>query len=403
VILLLTTLLAVQDVETLIRQLGEDDPKAREKATQQLIELGPAVLEPLRSREKDPDSELRQRVATIVAEITRRDRIRLLCPRPANLTVSLKEVPVREALRAVLFPYGLEGNVYGRIDFLKTRKVTLELKDAPFWEAFDALQVAAGIAVEYYHSSFGVSFREGKGGVQLLPHADVGDLRFTAKHFIRDGKFTIQAEVVAPPVYRPLSETMEGVTFIDDKGRKIELSKEQYLHHERRSPDSLAVNWLWEGLPVETPTEDWSRVKIQGTLVRKFPRNAERFAADLGEAGTPVTFKAHGMTVNARWKKEPPLGKPPRDRWMVDYDWKDATPGKKYFAWIENAQGRWLVDGSQIECDNPQETAGKGGVGDMGAGATPPGKLVLISVEGEEEFRTPFTILGLNGPPKPEK
>lgn len=402
-ILLLLALLAVQDVESLIRQLGEDDPKVREKATQQLIERGPAVLDSLKSREKDPDSELRQRVSAIATEISRRERVGLLCPRPEKRSVSLKEVPVAEALRTVLFPYGLEPEFHGRIDFLKSRKVSLELKDAPFWEAFDALCRAGDVTVEYYFSSFGVSFRDGKGGVQRIPHADIGDLRFAAQHFIRESRFTIQSYVVAPPVYRPLDQGMEGVTFVDDKGRKVELLKEEYLHSERRSPGSLTKDWLWEGLPAETRIEDWSKVKIQGTLVRKFPRNAERFAVDLGDEGTPVSLNVQGMTVIARWKKEPPLGKPPRERWTVHFDWRDATPGKTYLAWIEDAKGRWLVDGYKIECEDGGEMAGKSEIGDMLAGPTPPGKLVLIHVEGEEELRTPFTIVGLNGPPKPEK
>lgn len=399
-ILFFLALLAAQDVEALVRQLGEDDPKVRDKASQALLEMGPAALQALKSHERDPDAELRERVATLTAEITRRERVSLLCPRPAKLHLSLKEVPVAEAVRAVLSPYGLEGHVYGAIDFLKTRKVTLELKDALFWEGFDALCKAAGITVEYYFPSFGVGFRDGQGGIQLIPHADVGDLRFTAHHVIRDGRYTLQVHVVAPPVYRPLAQKLEGMTFIDDQGRKIDLAQERYLDSDRRCPGSLTNDWLWEAFPAETRIEDWSRVKIQGTLVRKFPRNAERFGATLGEEGKPVRFNARGLTVNAHWRKDPPMGKPPRDRWTVLMDWTGAALGEMYLVWIEDAQGRWLVDGYQVECRDRDETAGKREIGDMLAGPTPPGKLVLIAVDGEEEFRTPFSIRGLNGPPK---
>src|SRR5207237_89787 len=124
-----------QDDGALIRQLGDNDPVVRDQATAALLERDVAVLEALRARKEDPDPELRQRTAAIAAEISRRDRVRLVRPRPKRVTVSLKDASVAVAVREVLSPFGLDTDFFGNHYFPKNRKVTLELREAGLWEA----------------------------------------------------------------------------------------------------------------------------------------------------------------------------------------------------------------------------------------------------------------------------
>jgi hypothetical protein len=79
--------------------------------------------------------------------------------------------------------------------------------------------------------------------------------------------------------------------------------------------------------------------------VQVFPHDLERFEAVLGEPENPVVIHPHGMTLTTQWHKEEPMGKPPRPRWKVSLGWKEAIIPKTYLLWIEDAQGRWLVDG----------------------------------------------------------
>ncbi len=401
--LLILALVALQDIDGLVRELGDDDSGVREKAVRRLLEIGPAAKGALKAREKDSDAELRLRVQALLAEIGRRERVGLLNPAPLKLTLSLKDAPVGDALRAVFSPYGLETSFTGRTDFVNTRKVSLELKDALFWEAFDTLCKSGGVTVDYFFSAFGISFQDGQGGVLTIPHSDIGDLRFIMKHFIRDGTYQIQVSVVAPPAYRLLSQRMVDVTYVDDQGRPVDLERDYEMKEHRRNPGSLMVNGLSQGRRKAPPdVADWSKVEVKGTLVRTVPRDLERFEAVFAGEQKPVEIGPHGMTLTALWRQTPPLGKPPRERWQVELAWKNATLKKNYLVWVEDAKGRWLVDGTEFETGTADHASGDKGFNDMGAGPTPPGRLVVVSVEGREEIRIPFSIRGFPGPPKGE-
>ncbi len=58
-----------EEIKTLVRKLGDDDFKTREKASQRLRELGRLAMPALRKAANDSDAEIRQRAARIVEEI----------------------------------------------------------------------------------------------------------------------------------------------------------------------------------------------------------------------------------------------------------------------------------------------------------------------------------------------
>jgi hypothetical protein len=58
-----------EEIKTLVRQLGDDDFKTRERASQRLRELGRFAMPALRKAANDSDAEVRQRASRIVEEI----------------------------------------------------------------------------------------------------------------------------------------------------------------------------------------------------------------------------------------------------------------------------------------------------------------------------------------------
>ncbi len=58
-----------QEIKTLVRQLGDDDFKVREKASQRLLELGRLAVPALQEASKSSDAEVRQRASRILEAI----------------------------------------------------------------------------------------------------------------------------------------------------------------------------------------------------------------------------------------------------------------------------------------------------------------------------------------------
>ena len=68
---LLFLALALQDVDALIRQLGDEDVKARDQATQALEELGARALSALRVASSSKDVEIAARAKALIPPIER--------------------------------------------------------------------------------------------------------------------------------------------------------------------------------------------------------------------------------------------------------------------------------------------------------------------------------------------
>src|SRR5690348_7394950 len=84
-------------VPRLIRQLGSDQFREREAATDALDGLGAAALEPLRKATKSEDAEVRRRAADLVQRIEKRvETARILAPLRVRLVY--QDTPVADAV-----------------------------------------------------------------------------------------------------------------------------------------------------------------------------------------------------------------------------------------------------------------------------------------------------------------
>src|SRR5260370_26384354 len=121
------------EVTKLISQLGSNQFKEREAATQALNVLGAPALTPLRQAAQAKDPEIRHRAEILAQQIQKRlETAQILEPKRVRLVLS--DRPLSEAVAELAgksgFPIQLEGAI-------KNRRITLDTGTTTFWEALD--------------------------------------------------------------------------------------------------------------------------------------------------------------------------------------------------------------------------------------------------------------------------
>jgi hypothetical protein len=128
-------------VDEILRRLAADDIDAREGAARELADLGPSALPLLRKRAATLEGEARGRVEEACRRIEREKKRSGVLPPLRLVTLDVKERPAKEVLEAIARQAGVE------IDFggaAPETPVTLSLKDAPPFKAFDEACRKAG-------------------------------------------------------------------------------------------------------------------------------------------------------------------------------------------------------------------------------------------------------------------
>lgn len=130
-------------VETLVRQLGSEKYRERDRATTALEKLGAPALKELRKASKSADRETARRAEELVRRIEERVLAeQILAPKKLRLKVSGVSVAeaVAELSKASGYPVQLRGDFAGRT-------VTLDTGETTFWEALDQLCGKAGLVL----------------------------------------------------------------------------------------------------------------------------------------------------------------------------------------------------------------------------------------------------------------
>lgn len=143
---------ADEAVTKMIKDLGADDYRVREKAGRDLAALGEKALPDMRAALMvTENAEVQRRLAVLVRKI---DHDRLVTPK--KVTMSFKEKTVAQALDEISRQTGykidfngragrvVQGGVGGNPDELKHN---FEFEDTPFWVAVDKVATVAGCVV----------------------------------------------------------------------------------------------------------------------------------------------------------------------------------------------------------------------------------------------------------------
>jgi len=278
-VILLLALAPLQDSpDELIRRLRSDRAEERDEAGKKLADLGAAAVPALEAARLDKDEEVARRAAAILRTIERRRR-EAEERKPRRLrSAALKDVPLEDAAKDVFGKFGASVKV-DPFGINVQNAVTLELKDAGFWEAVDQFCQAANVRVEPQMmlgtrcSALPIS--------RPLPWPvtfdTIGDVRVIAKLTVMGGAGDNHGDVTAhlgaafAPWAVPRRARIEGVKLA---GQAVE---EHPLHREFRAnepdlpakPELLTLAELWRGGDcVKRAKLDGVRtVSVEGTLV----------------------------------------------------------------------------------------------------------------------------------------
>lgn len=135
--LLLVLIVQVQDPASLIRQLDDEDPIVRERATQQLMKIGAPALPALRKASASRKPETVARARALIKRIERFEKLRTVIPPSKRVTLDMNDVTLEEVAASLAKQTGYKILVTRR---LRTRRVaSLVLKNVPLLEALTQL------------------------------------------------------------------------------------------------------------------------------------------------------------------------------------------------------------------------------------------------------------------------
>jgi hypothetical protein len=138
-----------QQIEKLVEQLASPRFAERERARQQLRQIGEPALEALRRALQSSDAEQRRRAAELVREIEDRQlQTRLLAPKRVRL--DLEDRSVAEAVQELARQSGYSLQLLDPQNTLSKHKITLHTGEVSFWEALDQLCQKAGLVEEFF-------------------------------------------------------------------------------------------------------------------------------------------------------------------------------------------------------------------------------------------------------------
>ena len=139
----------VHEIPRLITELGSNDFKKREAATQALDALGPAALQALNKASRGTDPEIRRRAERLAQLIEKRvETAQILEPKHVRLVC--QDMPISDALEDFSKKTGFAIQLGTEAWKFADRKITIDTGETTFWQALDQFCEKAGL-VERAH------------------------------------------------------------------------------------------------------------------------------------------------------------------------------------------------------------------------------------------------------------
>jgi hypothetical protein len=131
-------------IEKLVKQLTSGRFAEREKAQKKLEEIGRPAIPALKKATETGDPETKRRASDLIAKFEKEAQgAKILAP--TKVTLSYKDTPLKDALADFSKKTGYNLSLLDPENKLKDRKVTLEVAETSFWQAFDQFCAKAGL------------------------------------------------------------------------------------------------------------------------------------------------------------------------------------------------------------------------------------------------------------------
>ncbi len=374
---LLVALLLVQDPDALIDKLISGELAERDEAVNELIDLGPKALPALKKHAAHKDAEVKARVLQAIGEIERRERLKHVRPAPVRATMSIKDEPLDKAVEKVMAAYGLKGE--GTDSGADSKRVSMELKNAPLWTAIEALRRDAGVGTgtlvtRLVRTPLRFSASDAEAPAVF---ADVGDAGLVVTASKSKKLVTVSIRVMMPPASRPLSCTADEVV-VQAGGKKLTITRNDFMADElMRRPGCMTAGTVFMGTAPLEDVGDAAELEIGGTLATSWPRDVERGDVDI-DARETVTKTLGDVEVKVTSITET------KGRWKVEYQMRALREGAEegLVWWLEDKDGAWLGDGTPDYLGNSTVMTAK----PTGA----PARVVVARMTGKDAVRAPF-------------
>lgn len=156
-----------------VEQLGDNDFRKRDEASQALRDAGARALPALRKAINHPDAEIRRRVNDLLPEI---ETAVLLAPK--RVTFKMVNKPVKAAFDELIRQtgYQIEYNVTD-----PNHAYSFDFKDTPFWDAVEKISRETGLALQQGYGDDHVRLYAQNGYAPYV--VTWGAFRFTATGF----------------------------------------------------------------------------------------------------------------------------------------------------------------------------------------------------------------------------
>ena len=131
-------------ISEMIKALGDSSFEVREKAEKDLGLAGEPALEQLRKERKSEDPEIRRRVETLIKKIEMEsDNKKLIDPK--KITMKHSDAPVTEVIADLVKQSGYRIILEDKSRALESKKISVEMKEATFWEALETISMKANL------------------------------------------------------------------------------------------------------------------------------------------------------------------------------------------------------------------------------------------------------------------
>ena len=201
----------------LVEKLGSDEIADREKASADLVKLGPSALPAIRDHLAKSQGERKARLQAIVTLLDREERLYKLLDSPPVVSIKVRDQAVEAVLADISRQTGFQVEGFFLDNSFRT---TVTLDRVPLWKALDEIgRLHGGLVAHYFRNHVLLEPGE-RAGSPLILHRGFG---FHIRPLVRAGgaPFVVQGVINYAPGLPVWSTRIEYKELTDDQGTSL--------------------------------------------------------------------------------------------------------------------------------------------------------------------------------------